>query len=78
MANIYKEFLWGLTMYSKKEKKEMFVDLNRLLNTKQNKINKNKMAQIEINNCNLIQDIQNHDFESLISVIKSMLRLRVL
>ena len=29
------------------------------------------MAQIEINNCNLIQDIQNHEFESLISVIKS-------
>ena len=37
MANIYKEFLWGLTMYSKKEKKEMFVDLNRVLNTKQTK-----------------------------------------
>ena len=50
MANIYKEFLWGLTMYSKKEKKEMFVELNRVLNTKQSKINKNKMAQIEINN----------------------------
>ena len=29
------------------------------------------MAQIEINNCNLIQNIQNHEFESLISVIKS-------
>ena len=65
MANIYKEFLWGLTMYSKKEKKEMFVELNRVLNTKQSKINKNKMAQIEINNCNLIQDIQNMNLRVL-------------
>ena len=65
MANIYKEFLWGLTMYSKKEKKEMFLELNRVLNTKQSKINKNKMAQIEINNCNLIQDIQNMNLRVL-------------
>ena len=65
MANTYKEFLWGLTMYSKKEKKEMFVELNRVLNTKQSKINKNKMAQIEINNCNLIQDIQNMNLRVL-------------
>ena len=52
-------------MYSKKEKKEMFVELNRVLNTKQSKINKNKMAQIEINNCNLIQDIQNMNLRVL-------------
>ena len=41
MTNIYKEFLWGLTMYvqQKKNEKKMFVDLNRVLNTKQNKQN---------------------------------------
>jgi hypothetical protein len=47
MANIYKEFLWGLTTAKKKKKEKLFMGLNRVFNTKQHKTKINFKTKVK-------------------------------